>query len=211
MERVYCPHCEQTYVTTNLEQCVLCGTHGPLVPASEWPTITSSVGTEKRTAPPTNPRTVTLRRTDVLAGKLPRLCICCGDRADWFVPKTFLWHPRWIFALVLHMLHVVPFIIVLFATSRQVQVYAPMCNRHKRHWFLRGVTIWLTFIGAVVSIAFAWVIVGDPKPYTPNPRGVLWVAAVFLMFAWVILVSVLQMTAVRATEITEEARKRTTM
>jgi hypothetical protein len=205
MERAYCPHCEQTYVTTNLERCVLCGNSGPLTPADELPSVTGARGTEKGAASRRRFRTVTLRRADGLVGKLPRLCMRCGGPADCVVPKTFLWHPRWIFLLLLHILHVIPFIIVMLATSRQAQLYAPMCNRHKRHWFLRGVTIWLTFIGAVVSIAVAWVIVGDPKPYTPNPRGVLWVAAAFFMFGWVILVVVLQMTGIRATEITTEA------
>src|SRR6185437_12671639 len=74
---------------------------------------------------------------------LPMVCMCCGDEATTTVKRTLRWHPGWVYVLILA--HVLIYAIVAIIMTKKATINAPLCDRHKGHWFYRNLLIWGCF------------------------------------------------------------------
>lgn len=62
---------------------------------------------------------------------LPQCCVRCGITSDLITRnKTFVWHPRWVFVLVL--VNVLVCAIVAVCLQRKVRVTYSVCHEHRR-------------------------------------------------------------------------------
>ena len=114
---------------------------------------------------------VRLRRRDIAADRLPRVCMVCGKDGTTSVRKSFAVTPSWAVpvGLVVILLGQIPgiiiFWIVLEAVKQRVPVDVPMCDRH-RGYFMRR-TIWKTiltlpcFVVPVVVVATALIVTDE--------------------------------------------------
>lgn len=225
MERVYCSFCEQTYVTSNLEKCSLCGKVGGLrqesIPdrpiVSDRPIVMGELLRSIDNALPAprewrrlGSRGIELRRDVAGSGDLPRVCMRCGAPADELVSKNFSWHPGWVFVLLLF--GVLPFIIVALMTMERTQVLAPMCARHKRHWSGRALLLFLTLLIPVTVFVIAIVAENQVRPGQQSAlSGGLCIGSVLVLAAWAIAAIVVQMTAIRCIDITPDVIRLTNL
>jgi len=149
--------------------------------------------------------TVRLSRYEAQEGRLPPVCMVCGQQAArQFTHKTMYWHPSWVFILLL--LGVLPFAIAALATQQRLGLRAPLCVNHQSHWFTRSLIIWLSLLGIVVLGIGCFVLVEAQqagRPTNDAVLGVVCIGATVMLVSWVVLVIVLQSTAVRAKEITD--------
>jgi hypothetical protein len=65
-------------------------------------------------------------------GRLPPVCMVCGEPADHYVRKVFSWYPPWIAITILAGLLV--WVILVALLTKRCTVFAPMCSAHKGHW-----------------------------------------------------------------------------
>src|SRR4051812_1995715 len=73
-------------------------------------------------------------------GKLPAVCMCCGQTATVTTTKKMQWCPPWVGVLILGGL--LPYLIVAAIMTRRATLQAPMCEDHKKHWFTRNLVMW---------------------------------------------------------------------
>jgi hypothetical protein len=153
---------------------------------------------------------VRLRREDARSGNLPRVCMVCGDRAEGFQSKTMSWYPGWVFILLLAGL--LPFIIVALIVQKKMRVQAPFCPQHERHWSGRTLAVILSFVGLIVVGIGAVVLMAalrEPGPRVPGRDdamgGYVCMAMAAGLIGWLILVAILQTTAIRPKEITDDS------
>jgi hypothetical protein len=212
MERVYCSFCEQTYVTSSLEKCSLCGkvgglrqkelSDGPIVSDEVLRSIASGAPVPPEWRPP-NSRSVELRREAAATGELPALCMCCGAPADEIVPKNFSWHPGWVFILVLF--GVLPFIIAAAMTMESARVQAPMCAKHRRHWSARTAFLLFTLLVPITVVVVAIVVAAQQRGVLQSAvSGGLCVGSMVSLAAWAIAAVAVQARAIRCLEITPD-------
>ena len=146
---------------------------------------------------------IRLTRYEAQEGQLPPVCMVCGQRAELFTSKTMYWHPPWVFVLLL--LGLLPFIIAALLTQQRLRLKAPLCSNHLNHWQARSLAIWLSLLGFIVVGIGAFVILLQMQP--PGRRaedtitGFVCIGGLVLLVIWLVLVAVLQSTAVRPKEI----------
>ena len=146
---------------------------------------------------------VRLGRYEAEEGRLPPVCMRCGADADGYRRKQFSWHPEWVYALIF--VGLVPFIVVALVLTKRMRVRAPLCRAHTGHWLWRT---WFTlgsfFVVVVVEVALGFL--SAELSRRPDLRGADgWVCAgmALLGLVWLVVVAVVQSTAIRAAEITD--------
>ncbi|MGF1578322.1 MAG: hypothetical protein ACFCD0_03045 [Gemmataceae bacterium] len=149
---------------------------------------------------------VELDREDVYEGRLPDICIVCGDHADDEVRKSFHWTPPWTAVLIL--VGLLPYVVVAAILSKRMTVYAPVCHFHRGHWRSRSLLVWLGllfFLVSGVSSAVLIAVLEDQGPPGGNDAlyGMVCFGNIILLLAWLIWVVIYQNSAVRPAEITD--------
>jgi hypothetical protein len=91
--------------------------------------------------------TVQIRQPDLQGGRLPPLCVVCGEAADQNRAVRFSWHPGWVSWLWL--VGLLPPILATLMTRRSMAAALPVCGRHWGHWSSRQRIIW-----AGLAVAF---------------------------------------------------------
>ena len=93
--------------------------------------------------------------------------------------------------------------------TKKMTVYAPLCANHKNHWFVRNLVIFGGFAGlSLIGIAALLVIlIVDQNGRGGNSAltGMVCGGPSLLLLAWLFTVAILQSTAIRPTEITDNA------
>ncbi|CAN5584808.1 hypothetical protein BH10PLA2_BH10PLA2_38410 [soil metagenome] len=143
---------------------------------------------------------IRLGRAELERGRLPKVCMVCGDRASVRVKKTFAWYPVWAY--------LVGGIILAFLFTKRMTINAPLCNAHRNHWLLRTLIIVLGFVAAMVFsgiLIFAVAIKSAANGPGDTPVMMAIGLAGALIVAWLVTTLVLQLTAIRATEITDKS------
>jgi hypothetical protein len=138
------------------------------------------------------------------ASELPPVCIRCGGSATLHKDKSFSWYPPWVAVLILAGL--APYLIVAIILTKRMTVAAPLCDRHKGHWFWRTFLIVASFLGLVGLFVLFIVFAVQSQPGardTDMLAGIACAGAAVGFLFWVIAAIVLQMTAIRPTEITD--------
>jgi hypothetical protein len=143
---------------------------------------------------------IRLGRAEVEHGRLPKVCMVCGRRASVKRKKAFRWSPLWIM--------LVGGAILARIMSKKMTIHAPFCKGHRNHWLMRTLLIVFGFLG-VVAVSFALITIVAVKSAERGPEDKpLLIAVGFagaLFFAWLIMLIVLQLSAIRAKEITDKS------
>jgi hypothetical protein len=136
-------------------------------------------------------------------GRLPSVCIVCGQTATGFKSKQMSWHPSWVYILLL--LGLLPFIIVALCVQKRMRVEAPFCARHQNHWLSRTLIIVFSLVAIIIVGVGASMLMAGQRAGPNDATGAICFGVIALGIAWLVLVAVLSMTAVRAEEITENS------
>jgi len=136
---------------------------------------------------------------------LPEVCMKCGAPATVFKDKNFAWHPRWVFVLI--MVHLLVYAIVAVIMTRKRRVRVPLCERHKNHWLGRQVVLLGSLLVLLLTGVGGFAVLADEGPgRRGNDLGGLLCLGVMIGFVlWLVLVAVLQSTAIRPQEITDRS------
>lgn len=141
-----------------------------------------------------------LREAD---GDLPAVCMVCGEPATMVITKKLSWCPRWVFLLVL--VHVLAMLIVALILTKKAHLRAPFCGRHRNHWLKRT----LLASGAAVvlaGLAAVAIITACTLPLPQIAADIAFFASMAVagsMALWLIVVWMLQSSAIRPTVITK--------
>jgi hypothetical protein len=141
--------------------------------------------------------TTRLGRYEVERKQLPELCMRCGEPATTHKSRNFAWVPPWVIVTIVAGL--LPYIIVAAVLTKRMRVSVPLCDAHKNHWRIRSLIILLAFV-AILALVGLDVAFGD-KDFV----AILIIATLIAGFGWLVLVAVLQTTAIRPTEITDRS------
>src|SRR4051794_11030028 len=149
--------------------------------------------------------TVKLSKYECRRGLLPQVCMVCGAPADERKSKTFAWHTPLAYLGLLAGL--VPFIIIALVLTKRMEVGVPLCAAHRGHWWKRTLFVLGSFFAlAAVGIGvFAYQTNQGPG----NDSSWLCLAWVGLLLVWLIAAAIIQSSAIRATEITDDTIKLT--
>lgn len=149
----------------------------------------------------------TIRLTDRCSrpDDLPDVCMKCGRDTTGRVMKKFYFTPSWVWLTFLcGGLPVLVIIALIVTKSRRVS--APLCEEHKNHWSWRNWTIVGVLLVMVVGLISAIVIASEMRlgPRTSGPEIVTGLFVVGLL-GWLIMTAILSQSAIRTTEITDDA------
>jgi hypothetical protein len=147
-----------------------------------------------------------LDRYDAEEGRLPSLCMRCGEPPALTKRKQFSWYPTWVYLLIL--VHLLIFLIVALIMTKRLTVPVPLCEKHRRHF------LWPTLMGVAVLIFLIVVVIGGivlggalEDSLDRDAREtfyVVWfVSGMALFLAGLIAACVVQIRTIRPTEITD--------
>ena len=143
---------------------------------------------------------IRLGRAEVEKGRLPKVCMICGERSSAKRKRTFKWSPPWTM--------LVGGLILATIMSKKMTINAPFCQEHRNHWLLRTLVGVFGFIG-VVAVSFALLVLAAiiSGGRGPSDKPLLFAVSVggVLFVAWLVTVIVLQGTAIRVKEITDKS------
>ena len=146
-----------------------------------------------------------LGRYEAEGGRLPPLCMRCGEPATLTKTKKFSWYPSWVYLLIL--LHLLIFLIVALIMTKRMTVPVPLCEKHKNQ-FLWPTLLGLAALLLVLAVVFGGLILAGAlqDALDRDAQGVfftVWFVGGFaLFFAVLITACVVQIRTIRPTEIT---------
>jgi hypothetical protein len=146
---------------------------------------------------------VRLGRYEAEDGDLPPVCMRCGEPAEEYRRKQFNWHPQWVYILLIAGLLV--FVIVAVILTKWMRIRAPLCPAHTNHWLWRTLVVLLSLL-LLVFLAIASIFLLSALERQPGRQhlfGFVCLGVVVLAVIWLIATIVIQMTAIRPTEITD--------
>ncbi len=147
---------------------------------------------------------VTITCRQVRQDRLPDVCARCGAPSTFIKDKSFSWCPPWVGVLIL--VGLLPWLIVWIILTKRMTVPVPLCDRHKGHWSWRT---WFTVLSLLALIAgsigtvILWANLKQGGR-ADDVVGFVCMGSVGLFIVWIIVVAVLQMTAIRPLEITDD-------
>jgi hypothetical protein len=149
--------------------------------------------------------TIRLGRYEAEDGDMPEVCMRCGAPATFHKRYRFVWHPAWCYVLILVAL--IAYIIVAAVLTQQARIHVFLCDRHKRHWLVRTLIIWGSFLGLILLLIGGIAVVAAVDDRTRNEigdyAGFYCIGLLVLAAAWLISIPIIQWTAIHPTEITE--------
>lgn len=149
--------------------------------------------------------TVRLSPLPIEEEDVPDRCMQCGAPAAVYREKTFSWYPPWVYVLLLAGL--LPFLIVALVLTKKKRVPVPLCHAHRNHWAWRNAVMLLSFLGlgglAIAAVVLVNMAAG-PNGFDQY-SGFICGGSVVGLIVWLVVVAVLQQTAIRPTEITDDS------
>jgi hypothetical protein len=131
----------------------------------------------------------------------------CDLEAAVFKDKNFSWFPPWIGVMLLVAWPV--YLILVLVMTKRMAVSVPLCEAHKHHWLVRMVValvgLGLLLVLLVFNIAITSML-SDARndELTSILLPVLWIGLVVLLLAWLITIIIMQNSAIRPNEITDD-------
>ncbi len=139
---------------------------------------------------------------DEADGRLPAVCMRCGEPATTTVTRKMQWHPSWVYIMILPGLLI--YVIVALIMTKHIAVQAPLCDKHKGHWFKRAMLMLGTFFLFALAGVGALVLAGNlDKPLSDQLMPFACVFSCVMAVAWVVLVIVCKATEIGPKEITD--------
>lgn len=148
---------------------------------------------------------VKLHIPDLYGDELPGVCMKCGAPAVVYKAKTFSWHPGWVYLLIF--VGLLPAAIVALILTKRVRMRVPLCERDRNHWLWRTGGLLASFLALVILGCLAVTALVEQAPRGPagDLFGLVCLALVGGLVAWVIAAAVVSATTIRATEITDRS------
>jgi hypothetical protein len=147
---------------------------------------------------------VALNRNDARSGRLPPICLDCGEPAIASVSKVLYCVPLWAFPLYLF---APPFgIAIVSYLTKRASIRAPLCAQHRGHWRWRSWTMWGSFAAILLLqglLAMFWIL--SPNDGSSRYRvlaQLVFMAHVMLIASWVTLALIVWFSSIRATAVT---------
>ncbi len=143
---------------------------------------------------------IRLGRNEVERGRLPKVCMVCGGRASVKRKRSFSKSPSW--ALL------AGGVILASLLAKRMKINAPLCHAHRNHWLNRTLIITLTFVASFLVTVISLIVLAAKSPQRGQGDTALaggFAIGVLLLLGWIILAVVLQLTAIRATDVTDKS------
>ncbi len=135
-------------------------------------------------------------------GRLPRVCMRCGEPATVVRTRRLSWNPPWVIVLLL--VNVLVYIIVAMILTKRATLQAPLCDAHKGHWRNRLLLVLGSFLAmAALGIAGGIALSNAPRHAQDALSGYACLGGALLFVAWVILFAIVHSTSIRPNEITD--------
>jgi hypothetical protein len=149
---------------------------------------------------------IRLHREEVGREQLPAVCMRCGQPATVYKYRTFSWYPPWVLLLLL--VGLLPAAIVAMILTKRMYVSIPLCESHKNHWLVRTLLILGSLALVVVLIVCAVIVVSVISDQMgrkgDDAVGFVCLGGAVLFVLWLVLIGIMQSTAIRPTEITDD-------
>jgi NhaP-type Na+/H+ or K+/H+ antiporter len=145
---------------------------------------------------------VKLSRYEIEEYDPPKVCMKCGARSTAIVRKTFSWYPPWIGITILVALLV--YIILVAVLTKRMTVPIPLCDKHKGHWTKRTLITLLGLLGVLGLVGLA-IAASTSEGDLADMAGAFWGIVLVSLLVWLIVIIVLQYTAIRPSEITDKS------
>jgi hypothetical protein len=145
---------------------------------------------------------VRLFRPDRPRYKLPPVCMRCGAEAAHYKRKQFSWFPPWVSVTILAGL--LPYVIIAAVLTKRMSVEVPLCDRHRYHWGGRIAFTILSLLGLGALGVGTLVILASMGKQADNIGGLVCLGWAVLFVVWLIGLVILQSTAIRPSEITDD-------
>jgi hypothetical protein len=147
--------------------------------------------------------TIRLGRYEAEDGDMPDVCMRCGEPATVIKRYRFVWHPFWCYLLI--PMGLLIYVILAAVLTQQARIHVFLCDRHKRHWLVRTLAVWGTFLSLLIiwPAAFAMTSALIRPGSSSNVLGFLCIGSLVSLVAWLISIPIIQWTAIHPTEITE--------
>jgi hypothetical protein len=140
---------------------------------------------------------------DEADGRLPDVCMCCGDASTTLKTKSMSWCPPWVGVLIVA--GALPYVIVAMIMTKRARVQVPLCDRHHGHWLYRHLIVWGLFGFLLLLSAAAGLIVAIlPGRHQDTIGPFACIAGLVFFVGWLIVLIVAQSTAIRPKEITQD-------
>jgi hypothetical protein len=136
-------------------------------------------------------------------GGLPAICMRCGEEATVTKTKKMSWCPQWVGFLILVAWPI--WLVVTLILTKRATVQAPLCDNHKGHWFYRTLIILgsLAVFGVLGIGSFALIMSLQQPGGRNDNAGFACLLPVGLFVVWIIILVIVQQTAIRPKEITD--------
>jgi hypothetical protein len=144
---------------------------------------------------------IKLGRYEIAEYELPDVCLKCGARARQRLFHTFTWTPAWVYAfLVLGLIGIIVIRILINSVRQEFTVGVPLCEAHRGHWF------WRNLIAVLLIVCFMAAAMGGILLAEELEDALAFVITFFsALFSLILAVILLQRTAIRAREITQQS------
>ena len=87
-------------------------------------------------------------------GRLPMVCMRCGEPANVVKTKKLSYYPRWLILLVLGGVPGLLLLVILALVLRKrATLQTPLCDRHQGHWTIRLAIGWAAAVTVIVTAA----------------------------------------------------------
>jgi hypothetical protein len=149
---------------------------------------------------------IRLGRFEIIHGRLPKMCMVCGTPGATERKTRFIWRTPW--SLLLLLCGIVPYLVFSFSLAKRMTVFAPLCHDHRNHWRTRALLTNLGLIGLVaVGVGLIAATAGTDRQHAAGAEwlGLACVGSVVLFVLWLVMAAILQITAIRPIEITDNS------
>lgn len=147
---------------------------------------------------------VTITREEAEEGLLPEVCALTGRRTADIKRKVFYWQPAW--TGVLFLAGVLPYVIASMVLRRRMVVELPLMRGKRGHWEWRSavtlVAVLVAVVGGLISGSEARHLGGRGQNFS---AGLLYAVGPVALIAAIALGIVLHSSAIRPTEVTDDA------
>ena len=133
---------------------------------------------------------VVLTRREARSGRLPPVCMVCGEPTSLYKTRTMSWYPRaLLFLVLLGLLGIILLAILVSALQKRMRLEAPHCVRHQNHWVMRNLILGLSFLAVFIVGVGLFVFAGIQENRLRNDAffGLACGGSVVLLLAWLVL------------------------
>jgi hypothetical protein len=95
-------------------------------------------------------------------GILPPRCVCCNAPATVWIKRKFLWHPPWVWALIL--CNLIVLVVVALITRKTMTLEVPLCAEHAEHRHRQRILAWILAAIAIALPVSAFVLGANWQP-----------------------------------------------